>query len=400
MAKTTTVTRGLEVGSEEEDRSFKGKNYLFVIGIDAYKHWDNLNCAVKDIEDFTDVLLDRYEFEKENVLSLKNSEATRRNILIKLREITQKITTEDNLILYFSGHGHYDKVTESGFWIPFDAEQGYQNEDDFLDTATIVHKLKAIDTRHTFLIVDACFSGTLMTQIRSAPKDEHYKSRKIFTSGRAEVVEDGPIGGNSPFAEGLLITLRKNTNPYLRASKLIVDVKEYVRNKSQQIPVDGTWFSSGHEGGDYFFHLRLEEKEYWKMALKEHNVETYEKYVNLFPDGKHLKEAKKAIKKLKEGSRGPGPDFYAWLKLQKKATYRDYLNFTETFPDSQFVEEATREMQLMENVALNKLKIMEAKASVSKADKINACNAYFKNFPKSRNELEVRQIRNRLNLLG
>ncbi|HET8737042.1 MAG TPA: caspase family protein [Pricia sp.] len=393
--------KGLDVAAlDYKDGGFKGKNYLFAIGIDSYKHWDDLNCAVKDIEDFTELLLERYQFRQEYITILKNEEGTRKNILNKLREITQKITDEDNLILYFSGHGHYDEVTESGFWIPFDAELGYENEDDFLDTATIVHKLRFIDTKHTFLIIDACFSGTLLTQIKSAPRDENYKSRKVFTSGRAEVVFDGPKGGNSPFAKGLLTGLKRNIDPYYRASSLITYVKEYVGNAAKQTPVDGTWPNSGHEGGDFYFHLKLEDQFFWKDTLKINTPDSYHQYLANFPKGKYVNQAKKKIRELEDGKRGyiPGPDFMAWIKIQRDAVYRDYLNFIKAYPDSQFVPEAEEEMTKLDNIAFNKINIDYASRTLSREEKINACESYFRNYPNSKNEHMVRIIRNKLHL--
>ncbi|MGB6152100.1 MAG: caspase family protein [Pricia sp.] len=399
MAAKEAGTKGLDTDSvDDKSKAFRGNNYLFAIGIDTYKHWDDLNCAVKDIEDFTQLMLERYQFQEEYITLLKNEAGTRKNILNKLREITQKITVEDNLILYFSGHGHYDKITESGFWIPFDAELGHENEDDFLDTATIVHKLRFIDTRHTFLIIDACFSGTLLTQVKSAPRDENYRSRKVFTSGRAEVVYDGPKGGNSPFAEGLLKGLRGNTNPYYRASGLINFVKDYVRNESRQTPVDGTWSNSGHEGGDYFFHLKLDDNDFWKETLKRNTLEAFNQYLTNFPKGKYSKLAKKKIKDWTESGRGPGPDLGPWIKLQKSVVYKDFLDFIETYPDSQFVPEAEEQMTRLDNVAFNNIKIKNASTTVSKEEKINACEAYLTNFPNGRNEHKVRVIRNKLHL--
>ena len=247
MPDTEIPNRGLDIDSSEDQWGFTGNNYLFVIGIDEYEHWAVLNCAVKDIEDFTEVLLDRYKFKKEHVFSLKNEEATEQRIRKGFKEIKQVITEKDNLVVYFSGHGHYDSDDKSGYWIPVNARQGDDYEYEYIDTLFIADRLQKINSLHTFLIIDACFSGTMVTQLRSSPRAEKYKSRKIFTSGRAEVVSDGPAGGNSPFAEGILMTLRKNSNPYLRASEFIVDVTSYVEKQVTQTPIDGTLLNDKDE---------------------------------------------------------------------------------------------------------------------------------------------------------
>ena len=277
---------------------------------------------------------------------------------------------------------------------------GSDYEHEYLDTSVIAHRLKGINSLHTFLIIDACFSGTMVTKLRNAPRSEQHKSRKILTSGRAEVVNDGPAGGNSPFAKGILVALEKNSDLYLRASQLILDVIDYVEKQAKQTPTNGTLFNSGDEGGDFVFRLKLEEENLWNFAISENSLEFYNRYLELFPEGKYKKEAKKRKKNLDKKSRDIGADFYEWIKLQKEGSYKDYQNFIQSFPESEFVNEAKKEMKRLSSVALNKLKIMEANASVSRAAKIKACNNYFKSFPNSEYDLQVKQMRNRLNFPG
>ena len=394
----TVPTKGLDFSATETKWGFKGKNYLFVIGIDKYSHWPPLNCAVKDIDDFTQVLFERYQFKKENLIVLKDEQATEQNILRKFKDLYKIITPEDNLIVYFSGHGHYDEETKSGYWIPVNAQLGNDNEHQYLDTSIIANRLKGINSLHTFLIIDACFSGTMVTQLKSAHRSERYKSRKILTSGRAEVVSDGPVGGNSPFAKGILVTLEKNTDLHLRASRLIVDVVEYVENQAKQTPTNGVLFNSDDQGGDFVFHLKLKEDSFWKYVIANHSRENYKKYLELYPKGKHVIEARRVIKDGEERGIGPAPDLIAWLKLRSNPTYKEYLEFTETYPMSEFLREAVDEMTRLDNIAYNKLKLLIANGNKSRSTKVEACQNYFKNYPKAKNDLNVRKILNILNL--
>ena len=53
------------------------------------------------------------------------------------------------------------------------------------------------------MIVDSCFSGSLFMRFKSvglAERLEHIPSRWGLTAGRNEVVADGKMGNNSPFA--------------------------------------------------------------------------------------------------------------------------------------------------------------------------------------------------------
>ena len=102
----------------------RGNNYLLVIGIDNYVHCPKLNNAVNDAEGFVKLLTERYDFKSVHTKTLLNEEATCRRIIAEFRALAQKVTPADNLIIYFSGHGEFDKVLQQGYWIPVDAEKG------------------------------------------------------------------------------------------------------------------------------------------------------------------------------------------------------------------------------------------------------------------------------------
>lgn len=346
------TTKGLDILSSETDWGFKGKNYLFIIGIDQYKHWPPLRCAVKDVQDFTGILTNRYQFEKKDVTLLKDEEATEKNILAGFKQLAKEITEEDNLVIYFSGHGHFDEITQAGYWIPVDAGMGEEHEHQFIDNAVIRGRLAAIRSLHTFLIVDACFSGTLISQIRAAPRSERYKSRIVFTSGRREVVNDGPEGGNSPFAMGILNYLRGNTEKYIRSYDLIQDVKDYVEREAQQTPVDARLINADDQGGDFVFYLKMSEAEIWADVVRQHTKEAYKKFMEQFPESGHVKEAEEA---------------YDWLTSQEENSVESlqaYLN--EYLPDGKYVPEA-----------MKRLNAVEEEQIWAKAKRKNTLTAYY-----------------------
>ncbi len=102
----------------KNDWGFKGTNYLLTIGIDQYQHWKPLKNAVKDATDFANLLKQSYQFEEENITQVFNENATEKNILRTLKSFVSNITADDNIIIYFSGHGHYDEELEEGYWVP------------------------------------------------------------------------------------------------------------------------------------------------------------------------------------------------------------------------------------------------------------------------------------------
>ena len=174
--------------------------------------------------------------------------------LRQFRTLIKKITPEDNVIIYFSGHGEYDKVFDEGYWIPVNAQLGAH--EDFVPNSKIKSILEAIKAKHIFLIADACFSGSLFTQFKSAAIAERLEndpSRWGLTAGRNEVVSDGQVGDHSPFADSLLYHLKENKAP-LGVATLCNRVVENVVAAAEQTPRGEPLKVQGHRGGQFFFH--------------------------------------------------------------------------------------------------------------------------------------------------
>ncbi|MCO6480984.1 MAG: caspase family protein, partial [Phaeodactylibacter sp.] len=240
-------------GFEQEAMSApNGKNHLLVIAIDEYAHCPKLNNCVKDAQDFVGVMLEKYRFEAENITTLYNGEATRAGIHAKLKALKTRVGPEDNLLLYFSGHGEVEDSI--GYWVPVEAQPA--NEWEFISTSEIKARLDAINSFHTFVIVDACFSGSLFATYKSVrPGYEHKRSRwGLAASHSRERALDGQPGENSPFAEKLLKLLRDNAED-VGVQKLATEVIEAVRvaTEERQIPVFKPLNVKGDDSGQYVF---------------------------------------------------------------------------------------------------------------------------------------------------
>ncbi|MCO6490320.1 MAG: caspase family protein [Phaeodactylibacter sp.] len=92
------------------------------IAIDEYAHCPKLNNCVKDAREFIEVLTARYQFEPENTITLFNAEATRPQILAGLKKLKSQVGPQDNLMIYFSGHGETEDNV--GYWPPATAASG------------------------------------------------------------------------------------------------------------------------------------------------------------------------------------------------------------------------------------------------------------------------------------
>jgi len=236
----------------------KPTNFLLCIGIDDYQYWPKLSNAVGDAQNVKNVLLERYEVDKENVFELMNTDATKSNMINELIKIKQDLGEEDNLIIYYAGHGDYNSTTDEGAWVPVNATKD-ESLAEYLDNTTLLSYLNALNTKHTFLIADACFSGSLFVsndEMSYKPNNDKVKSRWGFTSGNIEYVADGLEGEGSPFAQFLIEALERNRRDHIAVTELISYVKFMVRNANAQTPIGRPLKLEGNEGGEFLLYAR------------------------------------------------------------------------------------------------------------------------------------------------
>ena len=74
--------------------------------------------------------------------------------------MTKKLKENDNLLIYYAGHGELDKSENRGYWLPVNASTKSRAE--WISNQRIVDRVKATKAKHVLLMVDSCFSGSLM----------------------------------------------------------------------------------------------------------------------------------------------------------------------------------------------------------------------------------------------
>ena len=238
-----------------------GKYTAIIIGIDTYNdaRIPKLKAAVKDAEAISAILYSKYNFN--DILMLKNHEATRFSIDMAFRKKTLSLTANDNLLIYYAGHGDIDRVLGGGWWLPYDAVA--DDPSTYIDNAIINRYIKAINARHVLIISDSCYSGTLFGETRTLPNiiisDKFYldlyneKSRWGMTSGNKSPVIDESSYGHSIFTYHLLKKLKDNKKLYITPLEIYNDIGHIVRNNSEQMPLCRPLLYSGDQGGEFIF---------------------------------------------------------------------------------------------------------------------------------------------------
>lgn len=231
------------------------KYHAVIIGVSDYKHsgpgLSDLDQPVKDADKLYSILTKKYAFEVGDVTLLKNP--TREDIINKLDDLATQVTEKENLLIFYAGHGYFDKAKELGFWLPADAKT--TSRSNWIANSTIKDYINAIPAKHTFLITDACFGGSIFKtrSVESFVEGRVYelyrdKSRKAMTSGNLTEVAD-----ESVFLKFLIKVLEENQQPFLSASSLFIRLYEPVLNNAASTPQFGVIQSTGDEGGDFIF---------------------------------------------------------------------------------------------------------------------------------------------------
>lgn len=233
-----------------------GKFYALIIGISNYSDplFAELDEPIKDAGTFYNILTTRYIFEKSNIRFLKN--ATMADIVAALDYYAKVIRPVDNFLIFYAGHGIWDAASEIGFWLPSDAR--YNSKLAWFRNSTIRDYIREIKSKHTLLISDACFGGSILKS-RGVSMDVplaikrlyELPSRKAMTSGTMTEVPD-----RSPFLKYLIDRLEKNSEKYLSSEQLFSSFRIAVINNSNVIPQFGEIKDVGDEGGDFIFILR------------------------------------------------------------------------------------------------------------------------------------------------
>ena len=232
----------------------EAKNYALIIAAQNYDDSSipSLENPVADGIKLKLILKNDYNFAEDNIYSLYNPAVT--DFKKQFAEINEFLQPEDNLIIFYAGHGIWVEKEKKGYWLLTDARRNDPNT--WLSNKLVLEMIAKVPSRHTLLITDACFSGSVF-KTRSigadAPVALREMSEKIsrvaITSGNDTEVPD-----ESVFMKYLLKALSENREKYLTAQKMFINqIIEAVMTETNTEPRYGTLELAGHVGGDFIF---------------------------------------------------------------------------------------------------------------------------------------------------
>ncbi len=257
----------LQTASESQTNHTKlnmGRYYALVIGNNNYNDFPDLITARNDAIKAAHLLSSKYGFE---VKLLEN--ATRYQILSALNQYRDQLTAQDNLLIYYAGHGELDEINDRGYWLPVDAEAS--STANWISNVSISDAINTMSAKHVMVIADSCYAGTLSTASMARPDvllnpaaKDHWvkvmakaKARTVLTAGGVSPVRDGGGGEHSVFAKAFLASLKSNDQLLEGYALYLSILKRMNANPNQQgLPQSPDYAPikhAGHEAGEFFF---------------------------------------------------------------------------------------------------------------------------------------------------
>ena len=206
---------------------------------DTHGHWRDLTTAIADAEQVAKKLRDAYGFKTKVVKNPTGRTLMETLITYQDRFIDEngaEFRYEDGaqLLIYFAGHGYYNKKTAAGYLVTQESEPPSIDPAQFtaVEHSSIRRSIDLIACNRVLVLMDTCFSGTFdpkykpqtSAQLRSLVEDGtlldqinmmlKLTARWCLTSASGEYVADtGGTNGHSPFAAAFMAALDTNGGP-------------------------------------------------------------------------------------------------------------------------------------------------------------------------------------------
>ncbi len=210
--------------------------------------WPQLPTTISEAKAFKNILNTSYGFDTANILELYDRGYV--DILSGLSSKLQSLKDNDNLVIFFAGHGTYRQAGNEliGYWVPLNANAP---DIDYISNKKLDELIAGTKVKHILMLSDACYSAAMRgeNEIKTPSKYEYQlRSRQVLTGGGLEKVP-----GESVFVKMVSKALSINTDTYISASSLYNLIYNGVRKEADTEPKLFDFGKDGNEGGQFYF---------------------------------------------------------------------------------------------------------------------------------------------------
>ena len=216
-----------------------GKDYALLFATNEYPLWEKkderfrLTTPINDARALHDVLEQEYGFEAE----VYEDRTIEQMTLVLHDYIDKSYEDGDQLLIYFTGHGVFEKDIKDGFIAAKDSAAPLSSDDlapgderTYLRYADLERTLDRLDCKRILLILDVCYGGTFdekialnenpltkgggpsikgIQQTLKLADTLKVKTRWYLSAGeKEEVLAETVTGEHSPFASSLVSILK------------------------------------------------------------------------------------------------------------------------------------------------------------------------------------------------
>ena len=121
-------------------RHGEGRTKALLIGINEYAHASvpPLKGPANDVKMMQKTLMERFAFDE--IIELRDEAATHEGILNEMRQLEIDASPNDQIVIYYSGHGMNPNQKTSSLLVPFDANPATESEFSQFITAEVFHQ--------------------------------------------------------------------------------------------------------------------------------------------------------------------------------------------------------------------------------------------------------------------
>jgi len=233
-----------------------GRFYALVIGNGRYEHLPPVATAENDAKAMAAVLREKYGFDVTLLLN-----ATNAKILGTLYQLSQNLAENDNLVVFYAGHGKRDLRNRRGWWLPVDAGAEIDAKTNWLPNQEVSDRLALVPARHILVLADASYVGDIT---RGAPLAEPQSmtpaqwAAYVDTTKRKRArlaLSSGTDGASSRFTATLVDVLQRQQGvvPASRIHREVVNALTAGSGVSSAVPTFAPMQSAFHDGVDFLF---------------------------------------------------------------------------------------------------------------------------------------------------
>ena len=203
---------------------FTGRKVALLSGCSEFKadeYWEYLPNARRDAEAIAAVLHDLYGYD-----TIVLRDPLREELERALLDLSRNVGPNDQLFLYFAGHGDYDSaLLDDGFVVCRNSLHPEQDpmRNSYLAYSRLERYINRLPSRQIMMVLDLCFGASFdntlsrckETKAYAADPDgsflmakSRFRTRLFLSSGAFRKVPDGFSGSHSPFTLRMLEALR------------------------------------------------------------------------------------------------------------------------------------------------------------------------------------------------